>query len=147
MSHPTRSIRRPPLAVVAATAAALAACSAQAATPSTAPSSQPAGGGGAGGPGGNGAFGQVAAISGTTLQVQDPRNGQTAVTYTASTIFRQTSKVPRSALKVGECVAVQQPATTGTSTGSTVTAGKVTITTATATGCSRAGGGFRGTNG
>jgi hypothetical protein len=159
MSHPTRPIRRRRIGVLAATAAAaatLTACGGQAATTTNGASStnQPAGAGATGGAGGNGAFGQVAAISGTTLQVQDPRNGQTAVTYTASTTFRQTVTVSRTALKVGDCVAVQPPSTTGTiPAGSTVTAGSVTITTSTANGCSRpggtgaAGGGFRGGNG
>jgi hypothetical protein len=156
MNHPTRTIRRRHVAVLAAAAAAIAACGGQAATTSNSASAanQPAGANAGGGPGGNGAFGQVAAISGTTLQVQDPRNGQTAVTYTASTTFRQTVTVSRSALKAGDCVAVQPPPSTGTSpAGSTVTAGSVTITQATATGCSRpgrtgaAGGGFRGGNG
>jgi hypothetical protein len=156
MSHPTRTIRRHHVAVLATAAAALAACGGQAATTSSGASTpnQPAGANASGGPGGNGAFGQVAAISGTTLQVQDPRNGQTAVSYTASTTFRQTVAVPRSALKVGECVAVQPPGTAGTTpSGSAVTAGSITITAATATGCTRTGrtgapgGGFRGGNG
>ncbi|MGN6332938.1 MAG: hypothetical protein ACTHOD_15020 [Motilibacteraceae bacterium] len=83
--------------------------------PSTAPapssSARPGGGGaGFGGPGGAGGFnaasGLVADLTGSTLQVQDPRAGQTAVTFTSSTTWQQVKAVSASALAVGDCVVV-----------------------------------------
>jgi hypothetical protein len=83
--------------------------------PSTAPvpssSARPGGGGaGFGAPGGAGGFsgasGVVADLTGSTLQVQDPRAGQTAVTFTSSTTWQQVKAVGASALAVGDCVIV-----------------------------------------
>ena len=51
-----------------------------------------------------GAFGTAAAISGSTIQVQDPATGQVAVTFTAKTRFALTRAVTSAALKVGDCV-------------------------------------------
>lgn len=116
----------------------------------TAAQQQPAGtnGGRLGGGAGFGAFGVAAAVDGSTIQVQNDQAGQTAVTYTAGTSFRETVKVARSVLHVGDCVTVR-PATgtTTTSDASAVTAETVTITgSASASGCTRQGGpgGFGG---
>jgi hypothetical protein len=84
---PARSV----LAVVAGAAlATLAACGG--ATPTgttgggaTAPTQQPP----------SGTSGLVAAISGSTVQVQNDTDGQIAVTYTASTTFTATVAPPR----------------------------------------------------
>ena len=45
-----------------------------------------------GAPGGLGASGSVAAISGTSMEVQSQQSGQTTVNWTASTSFSQTVK-------------------------------------------------------
>ncbi len=124
-----------------------------AATPApTTSASVPAGGGAAGRPGGGrspGVSGTVAAVQGTTLQVQGS-NEQTAVVYTAKT--KVTAQVPSTsaALAVGDCVSVR-PATTGATASSSpsaanagtgpLAAGSVTILS-TAKGCAAAGGGF-----
>lgn len=82
----------------------------------------------AGGPGGAGrgrgpaAFGEIAAITGRTLQVQNTQS-QTAVTWSASTAFTQT--VPAT-LAVGDCVTA-----TGTpGSGSALTATSVRVLSA-----------------
>lgn len=56
----------------------------------------------AGGPGGSG---KVAAVSGSTAQVQS-QGGQVAVTWTAKTTFTQEVATKASALGVGDCVMV-----------------------------------------
>jgi hypothetical protein len=84
--------------------------------------------GGFGGGQGGGTVGKIAAVDGTTLQVQDD-SSQTAVTYSSSTALTKAVKVALSAVKVGECitassassgivttVAISQPAD-GTCTG------------------------------
>lgn len=87
-----------------------AASSGPSATPSSASS-----GGGSGGAGqfGPAASGQVAAISGTTMQVQSQQNGQVAVAWTASTKFSHTVTTTPAAVKAGDCVVAG--ATSGTS--------------------------------
>jgi hypothetical protein len=56
------------------------------------------------GPRGPAAFGTVAAMTGTTMQVQNPQTGQTAVTWTSATVFTHQVSVPLSAIKAGDCV-------------------------------------------
>ena len=95
----------------------LAACggggdsSASAGTAAAAPSAAPSAGGGTNGPGGNrgpAASGEIAAVSGKTLQVQDS-SSQTAVTWSASTRF---TKTVTATLAAGDCVtAVGTPGT------------------------------------
>jgi len=51
-----------------------------------------------------GTSGTIAAINGTSLEVQNPTTGQTTVTYTANTTFRQTTTTTASAVTVGSCV-------------------------------------------
>ena len=48
-----------------------------------------------------GASGKVAAISGSTLQVQSAQTGQVAVTYTTKTTFTKAVKATSTAVKVG----------------------------------------------
>ncbi|MFC4242094.1 DUF5666 domain-containing protein [Gryllotalpicola reticulitermitis] len=92
-----------------------ASASASGTTKSSAPAQGQSGGaGGAQGGAGNGTIGQIAAISGSTLQVQSSSD-QTAVNYTSSTALTQTVSVALSAVKVGECVT----ATTASAAGST----------------------------
>jgi Domain of unknown function (DUF5666) len=137
----------PTLAVMAAAAAALAGCAGSPASPSSAvaaTSSPSAGQFPTGGGGGFGVFGTLAAISGKTLQVQNPQSGQVAVTYSTATAFRQTVKVAASALAVGDCVVVASASSTGASPSpSAITASTVSISKPTASGCvrgNRAGG-------
>ena len=53
-----------------------------------------------------GAGGKIAAVDGTTLQVQSVMGGQVAVTFDADTDFTEQVAVDASALKVGDCVMV-----------------------------------------
>jgi hypothetical protein len=89
-------------------------------TPSATGSPQAAGAPGAGGRGrGPAAFGEIAAVTGRTLQVQNTQS-QTAVTWSASTAFTKT--VPAT-LAVGDCVTA-----TGTpGTGSALTATSIRV--------------------
>ena len=69
--------------------------------------------GGNGRPGiGPAASGQVAAISGTTMQVQNPQSGQVAVAWTATTSFTHTVTTSLAAVQVGQCVTAVGPAGT-----------------------------------
>jgi hypothetical protein len=95
------------------------------------------------------ASGEIAAVSGATMQVQSQQNGQVAVSWTSATKFTQQVSVAAKSLKVGDCV--MAVAASGTSSGATsFTATTVSVTataTATATGScdARGGGGFGGT--
>lgn len=74
-----------------------------------------------------GVTGLLAAIQGTTLQIQNT-SGQTAVVYTTKTDITQTSAAKRADLAVGQCVSVRGAAVGGaTSPGMPVTAASVTI--------------------
>jgi hypothetical protein len=139
-------------ALVLLSVAGLAACStssAPPASPSTTPaaSGAPTGTGGGGGFGGPAAFGLAAAITGNTIEVQDPTTGQVSVTYGTTTRFTQTSKESVSALVAGECVtAIGARSATGTSSGSSAaggptsfTATTITVTPATNGSCTGAG--------
>ena len=53
-----------------------------------------------------GASGEVAALSGKTMQVQSPLGGQVAVTWTAETTFTHQVEASLSDLEVGDCVLV-----------------------------------------
>lgn len=90
-----------------------------------------------------GASGLVAAVSGSTAQVQGA-SSQTAVTWTSATTFTVQQKVAASVLKVGDCV-VARPASGQDATGSTtVAAATVEITAPTANGaCTLGRGGVR----
>jgi hypothetical protein len=76
-----------------------------------------------------GANGEIAAITGKTLQVQNPMEGQVAVTYTGSTKFTAEVAAAAKDLKVGSCVMVQGEGT------DTVAATAVRITQAVAGSC------------
>ncbi len=90
------------------------------------------------GPGANpGAFGSVAAISGSTMEVQNAQSGQVTVSWTPSTTFSQIATVAASSVTTGTCVTV-----TGTSSKGTITARSVTISQPTSGKC--AAGGFGG---
>lgn len=114
------------------------------ASPSPAAGS-PSGSGGAGGPGGPGqrgpaASGTIAAIAGSTMQVQNPQSGQVAVTWSSSTKFSHQVTATVAAIKSGDCVTAIAPSGTSESATS-FTATTVTINPSTKGDC---GGTFAG---
>jgi hypothetical protein len=52
------------------------------------------------------ASGTIAAVSGSSMEVQNPTTGQVTVSWTPTTTFTQTLTVPSSQLAVGDCVTV-----------------------------------------
>lgn len=110
---------------------------------STAPAAAPGASSGAGtGRSMPGTSGEIADISGSTLQVQNT-SGQVAVTYSSTTSFRQEVTASAADVKVGTCVSVTSASTT-TGTGPLV-ASRVTITQPTNGSCTGGfGGGFGG---
>jgi hypothetical protein len=78
---------------------------------------------------GPGTAGSVAAISGTSMEVQSAATGQTTVDWTSSTTFTQTATVSKSSVTAGDCVTV-----TGTSSKKTITAKTVAISTPSSSG-------------
>lgn len=88
---------------------------------------QPGGpsGPGSGGDGLPGVDGTVAAITGSSMEVQDPTTGQTTVDWTAQTAFTQMATVTASALHPGQCVTVAGTASAGNITARTVTVSPV----------------------
>jgi hypothetical protein len=119
-------------------AVTLAACgsSSSASTTSTT-SAKSAGGGrtGSGAAGGArtrpGTSGTIAAITGTSLEVQNPTSGQTTVTYTSTTTFDQTVSAAASGVTVGSCISAFGKPTSTSSTGKSAFGGPVTATTVT----------------
>ena len=111
-----------------AAAVAAAGCGGSSSPTTQATSSvQPATGGASVAPGagfGPAAFGVTAAISGNSIEVQNPQTGQTTVTWTSTTRFSDTSKATLSAVRVGSCVTVIGPAT---SSSAALTATNVSI--------------------
>ena len=93
---------------------------------STAQGSNAGTGSGPGGTRGPAAFGTIAAINGTTMQVQNQQSGQTAVTWTKSTTFTHQVAITTSAIKAGSCVTAL--GATGSSVDATsFTAASVTV--------------------
>jgi hypothetical protein len=136
-------IRKAAFGVLAgALAFTLAACggSSPAAPTGNAGNNQAPGGGNRNGGAPPGVFGSIAAVSGQTLQVQNPQSGQTAVTYDGSTKITNSVAGTLADVTSGACVSV-----VGTSSGEgqPVGATAVTITQAGANGCSFGNGGQR----
>lgn len=142
-------------ALAVALAALLAACGGgSTSSPATKTSSGTAAtGAGAGTAGGTapgsrrgfpGVVGSVAAITGSSMEVQNPSSGQTTVSWTASTTFAQTVTLAASSVAAGDCATV-----VGTSSGGRITARTVAVSTAQASGtCApRFGAGDRGFGG
>jgi hypothetical protein len=151
--HSSHNVRRAvTLSVVgAATALAILGSTAPAFAASSGGPSAPAGGEGRF----PGASGTIAAINGTSLEVQNAQTGQTTVTYTPTTTFQQTVNAKASALSVGSCItATGKPSkkaakksSTKTATqsfGEPVTATVVSITEPTAGSCTSGFGGAGG---
>ena len=125
----------------------LSACGAAAAT-SGAAGTQPSGTAAAGAGRGPAASGTVAAIAGTTMQVQSQQNGQVAVTWTGTTAFTQAVATTLAAVKVGDCVTATSTGTaasTGTASDSAAfTATTLVVSKAVHGTCGFAGGGGPG---
>jgi hypothetical protein len=95
-----------------------------------------------------GVVGTAAAVSGSSMEVQNPATGQVTVTFTATTPITETVAVTSKDIAVGSCVTVVgTPSATGAATRS-VTATSVTVSTPVNGSCGGAGafgGGSRGT--
>jgi hypothetical protein len=155
----SRNIRRALVLSVVGTAAALAALGSASpafgASTGGSGTSTPAGGGGRF----PGASGTIAAITGTSLEVQNAQTGQTTVTFTPTTTFQQTVKANASAVTVGSCITATGKPTKKASKksskksaaqtfGEPVTATAVSITQPTSGSCTTGfGGGFGGAGG
>jgi hypothetical protein len=147
----SRTTRLIPVAVMGSLAAlTLAACGSGSAGGSTDSGSTPQ----ATAPSPSGSFGGqrpaasglIAAVDGTTMQVQSQQAGQTAVTWSDSTKFSHSVTVTISAIKAGSCVTAIAP--TGTDQAATsFTATTVTVSAATNGECGRGFGGPGGGNG
>lgn len=76
-----------------------------------------------------GVDGTVAAVTGSTAQVQNPQTGQVAVSWTGSTRFTQQVAASLSAVKAGECVMVAptQTSASASSQPTSITAATVRI--------------------
>ena len=112
------------VAVGVALAVTMSACggggaSSAASTTPTSRGNNPVQGSGASFPG---TFGQIAAISGSSMEVQNPQNGQVTVSWTSSTRFSKTVSVSLSSVTVNDCVSV-----VGTTANSQLTAATVTV--------------------
>jgi hypothetical protein len=95
-----------------------------------------------------GAFGTVAAVSGSSLEVQNPTNGQVTVNVTPTTTIRQTVSGTAADLVPGVCVAANAGQGTTATPGQPFTARSVAISQPGANGCTAGpGGGFGGGNG
>jgi len=87
-----------------------------------------------------GVVGTAAAVSGASMQVQNPTSGEVTVTFTSATPITETVAVTSKDVTAGSCVAVVgQPSTSGSATRS-VTATTVTISTPVKGSCSATAG-------
>ena len=130
--------------------AVLGACSSSSGTVASATASPTAAasatqGGRGGGQREPGVTGLIAAVSGSTMQVQS-QSKQTAVTWTASTAFTKAATGSAADITVGSCVFVRQ-AIDATATGDTLTADTVQVLPANADGACTTGFGVGGGGG
>jgi hypothetical protein len=150
--HMIQVARRAVLVAAASVAAALvlSACGGSSGAnppPSSAASPSSSAGAGQRAPsGGPAASGKVAAISGTTMQVQNQETGQVAVSWSASTKFRHQVAVTVADVKAGDCVAAVAPSGTDSSATS-FTATTLTISPAVNGSCAAGGSGGSGGSG
>jgi hypothetical protein len=95
-----------------------------------------------------GVVGTAAAVSGSSLEVQNPTSGQVTVTFTAATPITETVTATAKDVAVGSCVTVAgKPSATGAAIKS-VTATSVTVSAPVKGSCTVAGaGGFGGFGG
>ena len=111
---------------------ALAACGSSSSASTSSSSSTTTGGAPSGSSGAAtrpGASGTIAAINGTSLEVQNPITGQTTVNYTPSTTFRQTLPTSATAVTVGSCISAFGTPSSGSSSGGSAFGSPVTATT------------------
>jgi hypothetical protein len=87
-----------------------------------------------------GAVGTAAAVSGSSLEVQNPTSGQVTVTFTATTAITDTVTVPSKDLAVGSCVTVVGQPSASAAASRSVTATSVTISAPVKGNCTGAGG-------
>jgi hypothetical protein len=105
-------------------------------TPTAAPSAFP------------GVVGTAAAVSGSSLEVQNPTSGQVTVTFTASTPITDTVSVTSKDVTVGSCVTVVGKPSAAGAAAKSVTATSVTISAPVKGSCTGGGaGGFGGGGG
>ncbi len=91
-----------------------------------------------------GASGSVAALSASSMEVQNPSSGQTTVTWTGTTQFSKTVTESVASLIVGDCVTAT--GTKSKSSKTTVAARSLTVTTSNSSGtCTGIGTRFGGT--
>jgi hypothetical protein len=139
-SSPSRTLRYrrgvAPFLLGAAAALTLSACGTSG-TPTVSPSGSPAANPSPAAAGGSSpraaargpaASGLIAAVSGSTLQVQNAQVGQVAVTWTAATKFTQQVTLGLGSIKAGDCVTAA--ATAGSPTAASFTATTVTVSQA-----------------
>ena len=92
-----------------------------------------------------GVVGTAAAVSGSSLEVQNPTSGQVTVTFTASTPITDTVSVTSKDVTVGSCVTVVGKPSAAGAAAKSVTATSVTISAPVKGNCTGAGaGGFGG---
>jgi Domain of unknown function (DUF5666) len=87
-----------------------------------------------------GVVGTAAAVSGSTLEVQNPTSGQVTVTFTATTPITDTVAVTSKDVTVGSCVTVVGKPSAGGAPATSVTATSVTISAPVKGNCTGAGG-------
>jgi hypothetical protein len=87
-----------------------------------------------------GASGEVADVSGRTMQVQNPTSGQVAVTWTAKTTFSQQVDASLKDVSVGDCVLVTSESASTSASTDAIAADTVRITPAMDGQCTPAGG-------
>jgi hypothetical protein len=92
-----------------------------------------------------GVTGTAAAVSGSSMEVQNPTSGQVTVTFTTATSITQEVTVPSKDVTVGSCVTVAGQSS-GSGSARTVAATTVTVSAPVKGSCS-AGGGFGGLGG
>jgi hypothetical protein len=114
-------------------------------TSSAAAGSTAAAGGGrpAGGANAPAASGLIAAVSGSTMQVQNQQSGQVAVSWSTTTSFTDTVPTTASAIKAGDCVFATGASGTS-STATTFTASAVSVSPPVNGACGLAGRGGGG---
>lgn len=90
-----------------------------------------------------GTFGTAAAVTGSSIEVQNPQSGQVTVNFNSATKWTNSLPATLADVKAGECVTVTS--NSGGAQATALTAQTVTIAPSTSSGCAGAfGGGFGG---
>ncbi len=149
-----RTLSTVSLAALALTGAlALGACGSSSSASTPAPSASRSGSGQGGGGQRAGAAGLIAAVTGSTAQVQST-SSQTAVTWNDKTTFSKTVPATAAALKVGQCVSARaatsgsgNAANGGASAPTSIDAATVALSDPVGGSCAGPGGGQGGPSG